>query len=156
MADDRVTEKPFRPSSGWVPLQITLVALIAGVILFIVAAALEVVPLVILAVPCAVAGFISLFGFMAIQPNVARVLLLFGKYEGTVSQTGFFWVNPFYSKKKISLRVRNFETGSLATPETKNASGQVMAPKSRTAGHPKSTTAMGIRSTYRRWWYGVW
>ncbi|MCU0720165.1 MAG: hypothetical protein MUC83_10720, partial [Pirellula sp.] len=41
--------------------------------------------------------FVSLFGFMPIQPNEARVLLLFGNYIGTVKESGFFWVNPFYS-----------------------------------------------------------
>ena len=47
----------------------------------------------------------------------ARVLLLFGEYIGTVNESGFYWVNPFYSKRKVSLRVRNFETGSSTSPE---------------------------------------
>ncbi|MEM8735623.1 MAG: SPFH domain-containing protein [Planctomycetota bacterium] len=81
-------------------------------------------------------SFVGLFGLMAIAPNQARVLLLFGEYKGSVVQSGFFWVNPFYSKKKISLRVRNFETGSQTTPETKDAAGQVIAHKSRSASRP--------------------
>ncbi|PZX51818.1 SPFH domain/Band 7 family protein [Algoriphagus ratkowskyi] len=48
-------------------------------------------------------------GFFIVEPNKAAVLLLFGKYEGTVKANGFYWVIPFITKKKISLRVRNFE-----------------------------------------------
>ena len=53
---------------------------------------------------------LSLFiapGFIMVQPNASRVLLLFGKYIGTVKQNGFYWVNPFYTKKKISLTLQN-------------------------------------------------
>ena len=45
-----------------------------------------------------------------IQPNQTSVLVFFGKYQGTVKQNGFFWLNPFYIKKKVSLRVRNLES----------------------------------------------
>ena len=53
------------------------------------------------------AGFISLCGFFTLQPNEARVLILFGEYRGTVRQSGFYWTNPFYSKRPMSLRARN-------------------------------------------------
>ncbi|HMP94551.1 MAG TPA: SPFH domain-containing protein, partial [Phnomibacter sp.] len=49
-------------------------------------------------------------GFIAIEPNSSRVLTLFGKYIGTTKSSGFFWVNPFYTKKKISLRANNLDT----------------------------------------------
>ena len=81
-------------------------------------------------------GFIFLFGFMAIAPNQARVLLLFGNYKGTALESGFFWVNPFFSKKKISLRIRNFETGSVHTPEQKSEGGKVIKKASRSHGRP--------------------
>jgi regulator of protease activity HflC (stomatin/prohibitin superfamily) len=48
-----------------------------------------------------------------VQPNGSRVLLLFGKYVGTVKKNGFYWVNPFYTKKKISLRASNFDSERL-------------------------------------------
>lgn len=51
-------------------------------------------------------------GFMQIEPNEAVVMVFFGKYEGTVKDNGFFWVNPFYAKKKLTLRARNLD----ATP----------------------------------------
>ena len=52
-------------------------------------------------------------GFFNIAPNEGKVLQLFGAYRGTVKHPGLRWANPFYSKKKISLRVRNFESGKL-------------------------------------------
>ena len=48
-------------------------------------------------------------GFLLLEPNEARVLTWFGKYSGTFTRTGFFWVNPFYSAKKVSLRARNLD-----------------------------------------------
>ena len=48
-------------------------------------------------------------GFMQIEPNEARVLIFFGKYEGTVKENGYFWVNPFYTKRKLTLRARNLD-----------------------------------------------
>ncbi|WP_407946948.1 SPFH domain-containing protein [Parabacteroides sp. PH5-16] len=48
-------------------------------------------------------------GFMIVEPNDARVMVFFGKYKGTITSNGFFWVNPFYVKKKITLRARNLD-----------------------------------------------
>ncbi|MEE2937898.1 MAG: SPFH domain-containing protein [Planctomycetota bacterium] len=63
------------------------------------------------------------------------MLLLFGEYQGTAKDSGFFWVNPFFSKKEVSLRVRNFETGSRTTPAKKHQ-GVVTKEKSRSASKP--------------------
>ncbi|MBT8296419.1 MAG: SPFH domain-containing protein [Gramella sp.] len=63
-----------------------------------------------------IAFVISIFilpGLILVNPNESRVLLLFGDYKGTVKQNGLFWVNPFYTKKKISLRARNFDSERL-------------------------------------------
>jgi len=57
--------------------------------------------------------FLFWAGLFIVNPNEARVLQLFGKYVGTVKASGLRWSNPFYLKHKISLRVRNFETGKL-------------------------------------------
>jgi len=56
-----------------------------------------------------IASSIMWGGFMQIEPNEARVMIFFGKYEGTVKENGFFWVNPFYAKKKLTLRARNLD-----------------------------------------------
>ena len=52
-------------------------------------------------------------GFVIIQPNQSRVLTFFGKYRGTVVENGFFWVNPFYGKRKLSLRARNMDVAPI-------------------------------------------
>ena len=52
-------------------------------------------------------------GFFQVQPNQGQVLQLFGRYAGTVREAGLRWTNPFYSKRAVSLRVRNFESGKL-------------------------------------------
>lgn len=59
------------------------------------------------------AALLILPGFVLVNPNGSRVLLLFGKYIGTVKENGLFWVNPFYVKNKISLRARNFDSERL-------------------------------------------
>ena len=60
---------------------------------------------------------VSLAGFYMVEPNQAAVLSLFGKYVGTVKDQGLRWNNPFFSAKKVSLRVRNFESGKLKVNE---------------------------------------
>jgi regulator of protease activity HflC (stomatin/prohibitin superfamily) len=99
-------EKTTTPSSGYLMILLILVGIAGSVYLFT-----QHMP---------VAGGILLFvaimclpGFFIVEPNKAMVLLLFGKYEGTVKANGFYWVNPFMTKKKISLRVRNFENKPL-------------------------------------------
>jgi regulator of protease activity HflC (stomatin/prohibitin superfamily) len=52
-------------------------------------------------------------GFFQVAPNTGQVLQLFGKYAGTVRAEGLRWTNPFYTKRRVSLRVRNFESGKL-------------------------------------------
>lgn len=60
-------------------------------------------------------GFFSMIGLFTLEPNEARVMVLFGSYKGTMKRTGFFWANPFYKKmkSKISLRSRNLEGQKL-------------------------------------------
>ncbi|MDR2928360.1 MAG: SPFH domain-containing protein [Cytophagaceae bacterium] len=52
-------------------------------------------------------------GFMQNEPNDARVMVFFGKYKGTIKENGYFWVNPFYSKKKMTLRARNLDADPI-------------------------------------------
>jgi regulator of protease activity HflC (stomatin/prohibitin superfamily) len=101
-------EKKMKPMSGWGMLVIEL--LLIAFIIYAVPQFGESIIMVILGVIAVVVTFFTLFGFMAIEPNNSRVLTLFGKYVGTVKDDGFFWVNPFYSKKSISLRANNLDT----------------------------------------------
>ncbi len=137
-------ERTVHPQSGWGRLWQVIVLFagsLAAFVLGIVALNSHEVGMGTLLLLGGIAGFavsfVTVFGFMPVPPNMARVLLLFGEYRGTVRESGFYWVNPFYSKKKISLRVRNFETGSTTTPEQKDATtGKVIVQKTRTVGKP--------------------
>jgi len=60
-----------------------------------------------------ISGFILGFGFILVNPNTSKVLLLFGKYVGTVKTNGLFWANPLYKKRTISLRASNFDSERL-------------------------------------------
>ena len=62
-------------------------------------------------------GIFGMVGLYMVEPNQAAVLNLFGKYVGTVKENGLRWNNPFFAKKKVSLRVRNFESGKLKVNE---------------------------------------
>lgn len=61
----------------------------------------------------AILAVVSFPGFFTVNPNGSRVLTLLGKYVGTVRKNGFFWVNPLYAKRKVSLRARNFDSERL-------------------------------------------
>ena len=124
-----VVEKPYRAISGWIPLLIVI-----GLVALAVMSFMRFMPLA--GAGCILLAVLMLIGFMAIAPNDARVLLLFGEYKGSVTESGFFWVNPFFWKKKISLRVRNFETGSQTLPQKKDSAGKIIQEKIRTGGRP--------------------
>ena len=72
---------------------------------------------IVLGVLLGILAFLSLIGLYTVQPNQAAVLSLFGKYVGTVKDNGLRWNNPFYAKRKVSQRVRNFESGKLKVNE---------------------------------------
>lgn len=99
-------EKTFEPRSGFPML------LLSFLILFGTIAALIVTQMPIFAL-FFLAFFIMLLGFFIINPNSSRVMVFFGDYRGTVKKNGFFWANPFYSKKKVSLRAYNFDSERL-------------------------------------------
>ncbi len=95
-------EKIIKPSSGYIFLFLALAGIAASIYLFT-------QQMFILGAILLFVSIICLPGFFIVEPNKAVVMLLFGEYKGTVKAYGFFWVNPFMTKKKISLRVRNFE-----------------------------------------------
>lgn len=100
------SEKITTPSNGYVMLSIIVLLLIIGVAGLIMLK----MPLLILLILVTLA---LIPGLILVNPNESRVLLLFGKYKGTVKSNGLFWVNPFYTKTKISLRARNFDSERL-------------------------------------------
>ena len=106
-------ETPISSTSG-IPM---LLALLAGMLLCawggVMGIAAASPALVVLALLAALLLFVMLFGLYMVEPNQAAVLSLFGKYVGTSKEQGLRWNNPFYSKRKISLRTRNFESSKL-------------------------------------------
>ena len=67
------------------------------------------------------------FGFFMVNPNEAKVLQLFGKYVGTVREPGLCWANPFFTKTKVSTRVRNFESGKLKVNDSQGSPIEIAA-----------------------------
>jgi len=94
-------------------LLVLIAAFLACAYLFITGLAGQQIGQVIVAVVVGLMLLVMLGGFYMVEPNQAAVLSLFGKYIGTVKDQGLRWNNPFYSAKKISLRVRNFESSKL-------------------------------------------
>ena len=94
--------------NGFLALFINLVVIPALAVLTIYYAGSLVVLIPVLVV-LALAFFIMMAGYFSQEPNEARVMVFFGKYKGTFTETGFYWVNPFMDKKKLSLRARNLD-----------------------------------------------
>ena len=96
----------------------TLVALIAAALLAVwLVIGGHGAPGLVAGVLLAAAAVFCVVGLYTVQPNQAVVLTLFGRYIGTVKESGLRWNNPFYAKRKVSLRVRNFESGKLKVNE---------------------------------------
>lgn len=96
-------EKIVRTSSGYTMLFVTLAFLLASIPFFV----FRLIPVGLASL---LIGIILMPGFYFINPNGSIVLTLFGDYKGTVKSNGFFWANPFFTKKRISLRARNFDS----------------------------------------------
>ena len=107
-------ERPVKTKNGWPVLALCLVGVVVAAVLFAVMGVtanasgfgpLQVV-LLVLAIAVTLVTFFSLFGFMIIGPNIAQVIVFFGDYRGTERVEGLHWVNPFSTRKRISLRAR--------------------------------------------------
>ena len=108
-----MNERAFSAPSG-IPALISLVVLLfADVGWFLFSARAAQVPSIIIAVIAFFVLLICLGGFFTVAPNEGKVLQFFGSYVGTVRDAGPRWTNPFYSKRGVSLRVRNFESSKL-------------------------------------------
>jgi len=100
-------EKTFKPVSGYIMLLVTFIVLLFGIYSvavlenpwFISASAMVFVLLII--------------GFLIVYPNNSCAVTLFGKYAGTIKENGFHWVNPFFMRKKVSLRAQNFDSDKI-------------------------------------------
>ncbi len=106
-------EKEIRGYSGWLLVLLLTAGVILGTAALVVAIRSEsAVGAVALAV-WVVVDSICFAGLTVVNPNESKVITLFGVYKGSIKQAGFWWVNPLTTRRKISLRVRNFESGKL-------------------------------------------
>ncbi len=111
--DKQVTEHEARFLTGLPTLAAGIVGLLAGVALAIVASRQSngaVLPLVVLCVLIFIASILALSGLTPIAPGQARVVQLFGRYRGTIRDSGLQWVNPFTRRIEVSTRIRNQES----------------------------------------------
>ena len=99
-------EKKYSAVSGFLMVLVVLGILVIGVLGLVIMRN----PFLVLLL---IAGIFCLPGFTVVNPNESMVLVLFGVYKGTILTNGFFWVNPLFVKKKISLRARNLDSDPI-------------------------------------------
>jgi len=99
-------EKEFSPVSGYLMIGIILLLIIPSILGIIFIKLIWLIALI-------VTGVFFIPGLVIVNPNESSVLVLFGAYKGTIRKNGFWWVNPFFVKKKISLRARNLDSDPI-------------------------------------------
>lgn len=98
-----ITHSPF---SGYLFILLVLLLIVPSVIGIIMFKLIWLIAFIVI-------GAFLLPGFVIVNPNESSVLVLFGAYKGTIRENGFWWVNPFFTKKKISLRARNLDSDPI-------------------------------------------
>ncbi len=113
--------------SGYPMIAILLVLQILFVLALLTAAAAGSVGAVLLSVLANILTIVLWVGFFMVHPNEAKVLQLFGKYVGTIREPGLRWANPFFTKKPVSVRLRNFESGQLKVNDASGSPIEIAA-----------------------------
>jgi regulator of protease activity HflC (stomatin/prohibitin superfamily) len=98
-------EKVSSTSSGYMGVLFFLVLTVLGILGLVYFN--QVVAGIVLSMLCFLGAIFAALGLIVVNPNESAVLVLFGEYKGTIKTNGFFWVNPFFIKKKVTLRARN-------------------------------------------------
>jgi len=106
-------EKEMHGFSGWLLVTVLLVVWFAGVPALISAIRAESGSQILVIIAALVVDSVCWFGLTVVNPNEAKVVTLFGVYKGSIKAAGFWWVNPLTTRRRVSLRVRNFESGKL-------------------------------------------
>lgn len=110
---EKIIEKKANKLNGFLMLLILFVLIIVEYFLIREMILTQSPGLLVYFVPIIVIIVLILSGFIIVQPNDSRVLILFGKYTGTVRTSGFWFINPFTVRKKVSLRIRNFNSQKI-------------------------------------------
>ena len=110
---DKISEKQANKTNGFLMLFVLLALIALEIYLFVGILQTRNTQVLWLFIPLILIIILVLSGFIVVQPNESRVLIFFGKYIGTVRNSGFWWVNPFTLKRKVSLRIRNFNSEKI-------------------------------------------
>jgi regulator of protease activity HflC (stomatin/prohibitin superfamily) len=108
-----IREREAAASPGFATLTVLILILLACAAGFVFGVVVKSAPLAIASMVVLAATCVALNGLTIVNPNEARVLVLFGTYSGTLKRQGFWFVNPFNVKRKLSSRIRNFESAKL-------------------------------------------
>src|SRR4051812_432054 len=108
-----IKERLHSPAPGLLALGLLLCGLIVCGVCFITGIMSQRGGLIGVAVVGVIALLFLLGGTFIVNPNEAKVLVLFGKYVGSVRDAGMYWANPFFKRSNVSLRIRNFESTKL-------------------------------------------
>jgi regulator of protease activity HflC (stomatin/prohibitin superfamily) len=106
-------ERVMKGRTGWSLLFMLIAAALAEIALLVAAIRAEHVPMLLTFLVTFPLTVLCFFGLTVVNPNQARVIQLFGEYKGTLKEQGFWWVNPLTLRRRVSLRVRNFESSKL-------------------------------------------
>lgn len=104
-------EKEFKgvKISGFIMIFVELIIICSSVLFMVKAVTEHIDSFIVLSIIMLILAIVFSVGFMVNEPNDIKVIKFFGKYSGTLKENGFFWVNPFYSRVKLTLRARNLD-----------------------------------------------
>src|SRR5437868_12156873 len=108
-----IRERPANAASGGLMLLVSFLVILGSFSTLFMAASANFLPAVFGGALGMLLGVLGLVGLFVVYPNDAKVITFVGSYVGTVRNPGFWWTNPFTIKRRVSLRVRNFESAKL-------------------------------------------
>jgi regulator of protease activity HflC (stomatin/prohibitin superfamily) len=110
---EKIVEKSANKLNGFVMLFAALIILAASIYILINGIQANNAEVLFVFIPLILVFILVMVGLTIVHPNDSQVLILFGKYTGTVRESGFWWVNPFTSRKRVTLRIRNFNSQKI-------------------------------------------
>lgn len=110
---EKIVEKAAKKANGFLILFIVLAIVVLEIYLLVMGIRTNNNAILWIFIPIIPVVILLSSGFAVVQPNDSRVLILFGKYTGTIRDSGFWWVNPFTVRRKVSLRIRNFNSQKI-------------------------------------------
>lgn len=110
---EKIIEKPANKLNGYLMLFLSLALIVVDIYLLVLGVQTNNSQILWVFIPLLLISILLPTGLIIVQPNDSRVVILFGKYIGTVRQSGFWWVNPFTARKRVSLRIRNFNSQKI-------------------------------------------